>query len=226
MKLSRPTYVAEFRALAKHCNFGETLDVMIRNRLVCGINDDSIQKRLLTEGDKLSLTKAISIAQSYKMAEKDATELLPQDADLQPVYRVQPAPATGAPSKKCYRCAKAGHWPSACCFKKERCRNCNKVGHIKRACTAPPKGTLVRNVQLGSKSDTTNTNSTTVVGYEYPLFTVTASQTPPIVISVTINDKQIQMELDTGAAVSLVSEGTYRISCIGQNNSCNSLVIS
>ena len=205
------SYVAELRALAEHCNFGETLNVMIRDRLVCGINDDSIQKRLLTEGDKLSLTKAISIAQSYETEEKDATELLPQDANSQPVYRVHPAPATGAPSKKCYRCAKAGHGPSACRFKKESCHNCNKVGHIKCACTAPPKGTPVRNVQLVSESDTTNTNSTTAVGQEYPLFTVTASQTPPIVIPVKINDKQIQMELDTGAAVSLVSEGTYKL---------------
>ena len=136
------------------------------------------------EEDKLSLTKAISIAQSYKTAEKDATKLLPQDANSQPVYRIQPAPATGAPRKKCYRCAKAGHWPSACRFKKERCHNCNKVGHIKRACTAPPKSTPVRNVQLVSESDTTNTNSITAVGHEYPLFTLTASQTPPLTLSV------------------------------------------
>ena len=174
------SYVAELHALVEHCNFGGTLDYMIRKRLVCGINDDSIQKCLLTEGDKRSLTKAISIAQFYETAEKDVTELLSQDANSQPVYRVQPAPATGALSKKCYRCAKAGHWPSSCRFKKERCRNCNKVGHIKRACTAPPKGTLVRNVQLLSENDTTNTNSTTAVGYEYPLFTVTASLTPPL----------------------------------------------
>ena len=45
------SYVAELRALAEHCNFGGTLDVMIRDRLVCGVNDDSIQKRLLAEGD-------------------------------------------------------------------------------------------------------------------------------------------------------------------------------
>ena len=162
---------------------------MIRGRLVCGVNNNSIQKCLLTEGDKLLLTKAISIAQSYKTAEKDATELLPQGANSQPVYRVQPAPTTGAPSKKCYRCAKAGHWQSACHFKKERCHSCNKVGHIKRACTAPPKSTPVRNVQLVSESDTTNTNCTTAVGHEYPLFTLAASQTLPIVIPVKLNDK-------------------------------------
>ena len=174
---------------------------MIRDRLVCGVNDDSIQKPLLMEGDKLSLTKAISIAQSYEMSEKDATELLTQDANSQPIYRVQPAPATGTPRKKCYRCAKVGHWPSACHFKKEHCHNCNKVGHIKRACTAHPKSTPVRNVQLVSDSDITNTNSTAAVGHEYPLFTLTASQTPSVVIPVKINDKQTQMELDTGAAM-------------------------
>ena len=65
------SFVAELRALADQCNFGGTLDAMIRDRLVCGINEDSIQKRLLTEGDKLTLAKAISIAQSYETAEKD-----------------------------------------------------------------------------------------------------------------------------------------------------------
>ena len=58
------TYVAELRALAAQCNFGKTIDAMICDRLVCGINEDCIQKRLLTEGDKLTLTKAISLAQS------------------------------------------------------------------------------------------------------------------------------------------------------------------
>ena len=35
------SYVPELRALAENCNFGGTLDVMIHNRLVCGINNDS-----------------------------------------------------------------------------------------------------------------------------------------------------------------------------------------
>ena len=54
-------------------------------------------------------------------------------------------------------------------------------------------------------SESENTNTTTVVGHEYPLFTLTASHTPPIVILVKTNDKEIHMELDAGAAVSLVS---------------------
>ena len=41
------TYVAELRALSEYCNFGATLDDMLRDRLVCGVNDQAIQKQLL-----------------------------------------------------------------------------------------------------------------------------------------------------------------------------------
>ena len=197
------SYVAELRALADHCNFGGTLNAMIRDRLVCGINEDNIQKCLLTEGDPLTLVKAMSIAQSYETAEKDATELLPTETVPQPVHRVQPA-AAQTHHKKCYRCGRPGHLPSTCRFKKERCHNCNKIGHIKRACTVNPKNTPVRNVQLVSQMDS-------IVEHEYPLFTLTASHTSPIMISIKINDKQVPMELDTGDAVSLVSEDTYKL---------------
>ncbi len=33
-------YLVQLRALSEHCNSRETLNVMIRDRLVCGINDD------------------------------------------------------------------------------------------------------------------------------------------------------------------------------------------
>ena len=39
------TFVAELRSYAEFCNFGDTLEAMIRDRLVCGINDTAMQKR-------------------------------------------------------------------------------------------------------------------------------------------------------------------------------------
>ena len=32
------TYISELRAIAQFCNYGNTLDLMLRDRLVCGIN--------------------------------------------------------------------------------------------------------------------------------------------------------------------------------------------
>ena len=43
------TFVAELRAIATTCNCGETLEAMLRDRMVCGVNDNTIQKQLLAE---------------------------------------------------------------------------------------------------------------------------------------------------------------------------------
>ena len=43
------TFVAELCSLAEFSNFGDTPDVIICDRLVCGINDTEIQKRLLSQ---------------------------------------------------------------------------------------------------------------------------------------------------------------------------------
>jgi len=42
-------YVAELCSLAEFCNFKDSLEVMLWDRLVCGINDEGTQKKLLTE---------------------------------------------------------------------------------------------------------------------------------------------------------------------------------
>ena len=41
------SYVAELRNLSEHCDFQNTFEEMLRDRLVCGINDEQIQRRLL-----------------------------------------------------------------------------------------------------------------------------------------------------------------------------------
>ena len=43
------TYVAELKRLGEHCEFGENFNEMVRDRLVCGVNDLRIQNRLLQE---------------------------------------------------------------------------------------------------------------------------------------------------------------------------------
>ena len=61
------TFVAELRALAEFCNFGDTLGVMLRDRIVCGINDDAIQRRLLSD-PKLDYAKAVETALNMETA--------------------------------------------------------------------------------------------------------------------------------------------------------------
>ena len=42
-------FVSELRSLAKSCNFGDTLETMLQDRIVYGINDPIIQCCLLSE---------------------------------------------------------------------------------------------------------------------------------------------------------------------------------
>ena len=64
-------YVAELRHLAIGCEFGDSLSEMLRDRLVCGINDPRMQRRLLSESD-LDFDKALKTALAMEMADRDA----------------------------------------------------------------------------------------------------------------------------------------------------------
>ena len=48
---------------------------MLHDRLVCGVNDMQIQKRLLAETE-LTFKKTFIIAQAIEMAEKDTKDLV------------------------------------------------------------------------------------------------------------------------------------------------------
>ena len=60
-------FVMELRRLARTCDFGGFLKEALRDRLVCGLSNISIQKELLREDD-LSLQRAIDIATAAEMA--------------------------------------------------------------------------------------------------------------------------------------------------------------
>ena len=65
---SIPTYVAEFRHLSEHCNFGTSLNEMLHDQIACGIEDTKIQRRLLAEPE-LTFDKAFELAQASESAQ-------------------------------------------------------------------------------------------------------------------------------------------------------------
>ena len=63
-------FIARLRSLSKHCTFGDSLEHMIRDRLVCGISEETIQKRLLAES-KLTYKKAVELALGLETADEN-----------------------------------------------------------------------------------------------------------------------------------------------------------
>ena len=62
--------MAELRRLSEHCGF-QDLENMLRDRLVCGVRDTRIQKKLLAEMG-LTFKKAFNTAQAVETAEQQA----------------------------------------------------------------------------------------------------------------------------------------------------------
>ena len=65
-------YTVELRHLARHCEYGNHLQDALRDRLVCGIRNKALCKRLLAE-ENLDLKKAKQIATAMEIAAHDAS---------------------------------------------------------------------------------------------------------------------------------------------------------
>ena len=78
-------YLAKLKKLSEHCNFGDSLNDMLRDRIVCGIQDQRTQRRLLAETD-LTLKRAFEVAQAIESADKQVQELQhPRKAEVHAV---------------------------------------------------------------------------------------------------------------------------------------------
>ena len=155
-------FMSELRSIAKSCNFGDTLETILRDCIVCGINDAVIQCRLLSE-KALTFKTALELAQSMESAAKNLKELSDSSkgdtkhaaaagstpTPQEPVHQIT---NTSAKSQQCYRCGKKGHYAPACKYKDTVCNKCGKVGHLQKVCrskrTRPTQGTRpVNNIQ-------------------------------------------------------------------------------
>ena len=87
---------------------------MLRDRLVCGINHDRTQQRLLSEGANLSSQKAMDISLYLESAIKHTAAI--QNEFKQPnetVSKIEQKTSLRNQSAKCFRCDNP-HKPKSC----------------------------------------------------------------------------------------------------------------
>ena len=106
------TYVAELQHLSEHCEFGTTLNQILCDRLVCGVEEPKIQRRLLAKLD-LTFDKAFELALAAESVDNNAKDL--QQTVFSTVNCVQH-------KKNCYRCGNK-HSPADCRFRTAKCRS-------------------------------------------------------------------------------------------------------
>ena len=70
--------MSQLRALSEHHNFNYMLEDMLRDKIVCGFNDDTIQQQVLAKCE-LSFKKVVEVAQGMKTAARHVTVIVQGD---------------------------------------------------------------------------------------------------------------------------------------------------
>ena len=151
-------YIAALRKVASQFEFGGELETNIRDRLVCGIGNADMQRKMLLD-DGLTLGKAVKIARSEERTAENVAEIqscnasaakaeMHVDSDRINYTGGQPSRQTDrreksgdtreAAWKVCYRCGALSHLANTCSYRTIVCRICQKKGHIARVCRSRP----------------------------------------------------------------------------------------
>ena len=221
-------YLASLRRLASTCKFGDFLEDALRDRLVCGMLNESIQKVLLTKED-LTLSKAVSVSQGMEAAALKSKELHANKSGPRSAGSVMAVGAAApAHSRTCGRCGRGNHEPSTCRFRTATCHKCGKVGHIAPVCrskaaTGKPSWSNPKKTKwldattepaphhpqsdAAVEDNVTDQREPATEHASESLFVVRdRSSSPPYRVELRVNDRPLCMEVDTGAAVSLAPE--------------------
>lgn len=119
------------------------LEVMLRDRLVCGLRDKHLQQRLFAKKD-LTFSKAYDLAVRAESAAQQQQKLKSDHSEVNKATtsaRLRSSHKTQVgQGQRCWRCDKA-HSPNSCKFATATCHYCRKRGHIEKACISKRKAT-------------------------------------------------------------------------------------
>lgn len=155
-------FVLKLQKQASKCNFGDQLQDALRDRLIAGINNTILQKKMLL-ADTPTFSTLRTLCQKFEELNKtvEVPTVMLHNAQRQPKFaskssaKIQTFKSTNSNTKEvkklneCFSCG-GKHYRSECKFRNAKCNKCHKTGHIQRVCRS--SAALIVN----SKSDFEN----------------------------------------------------------------------
>lgn len=221
-------YIAILKKMATSCDFGTTLNDRLHDMLIGGVTSKSIRERLIGD-DTLTYEAAVKIANSMEAAQKEASKITQENQQQAQVNSVskknQKKPsyqkgkgkkeeASGNQPKMCWRCGYTNHKADDCRFKSVRCNGCQEEGHLRKMC--PKKVHQVEQDQATEEegADDYDSEDSTLGLY---FNEVKDSKVNSIKKgenkfreNLKVEGKTIRFDIDTGSAVTIMSEKTFK----------------
>ncbi|KAJ8912466.1 hypothetical protein NQ315_014566 [Exocentrus adspersus] len=177
-------WYARMKNLAVNCNFGNLLEPILKDKLVTGLTKGKILDRLCEEDE------AKGIQELLELAVKREASMREQTVQSESVHRVT---YKKFERRKGDRGASSFRYRGAEKEQPEKGREAEETGHLASVCK------LKKNNYLESSESTVSMFSLN-----------TENKVNAIELDVLLNDKNVKMELDTGAGASVISSSLYR----------------
>jgi hypothetical protein len=200
-------YCVAIQRLTEHCEFGTTLNDALRDRLVCGLANEHVQRKLLVEAD-LTYERAKAIAIASETATKDAEELRRQPTvEVNKLTKARRSADFKSATKEtvtCTRCGKSNHDQSQCYFRDKVCHKCSKLGHTQKMCRSKIQGNQPNQRHTTSKVHQIEELSEDSSDMEVGILNwveandnnaVNRMTVKPISINLDVNGRNVEMEL-------------------------------
>ena len=204
---SMDVFINDLYLLAEDCEYGDKDEEFIRDRIIVGVVDEDLSDHLCTKTG-LTLEEAVKIARSWEARKEHHKELREQQnpgasvdfvkrkfkpGKKPPHKEFKPTSgASGASGGSCWFCGKSRHKRSDCPAQNAVCKKCNKVGHYQKVCNG------------GRRHETKNVGE--VAEGEVLFLGEVSGSTDHWQSTIKVNGTQTKFKLDTGAAVSVVSD--------------------
>jgi len=215
-------FFTDLKKLVKFCEFGSQEVSMIRDRIVLGVWDKSLQEKLLQVGNidmerAAELCRASEITQEQaKMLQTAEVQFLKKDKYKSSNYnkdqKSRKIRSTQNNDNKCSRCL-GYHKPKSCPAYNKKCNNCNKLNHFSKACKFKKVRAIVGNNDEScshsedSENDITNSVDTLYVNTVSNVSSMSRNYWTELI---KVGDILVNFKLDSGSDSNIIPFKIYK----------------